>query len=175
MEGRDMNFFEQELGKAVSNTGLKNPVYAGRACYGNLGGGNRVKLEFVTLGHAHHYEALKATVLSTTEGVVDTLLFRFRDLWGKKYDLHHQDGMPHIWSSNERDEWHIYTPTDADFKQLGEEIKAYTSVFAIESPTREKVAPRSDERESVLKKLREADANPAPRKASPGKDHEPGL
>jgi hypothetical protein len=175
MEGRNMNFFEQELGKVASGCGLKDPVYAGRACYGDLGGGNRVKLQFVTLGHAHHYEALKATVLSTTDGVVDTLLFRFRDLWGKKYDLHHQSGMPHIWSSSEKDEWHIYTPTDADFKQLGGEVKAYIGVFAIEPPVHEKTVSRSDEKESVIKKLREADANPAPRRASQGKDYEPGL
>jgi len=66
-----MNFFEQELRKlAAACGGITNPVFAGRACYGDLGGDNRVKLQFVTLGHADHYVALKATVLMRSHDAV---------------------------------------------------------------------------------------------------------
>lgn len=57
--GVTINFFEQELRKLADVCGgLSNPVFAGRACYGDLGGDNRVKLQFVTTGYADHYEAL---------------------------------------------------------------------------------------------------------------------
>jgi hypothetical protein len=170
-----MNFFEQELGKVVAHSGLKDPVFSGRVCYGDLGGDNRVKLQFVTLGFADHYEALKATVLNRTDGAVDTLLFRFRDIWGKQHSPNHHDGTPYIWTSDGKHGWCIYTPTDADYRRLGEEVKAYVGVFAIEPPTHEKRVSRPDEKESVMKKLREAKADPAPRTPLSEKDHEPGL
>ena len=80
-----MNFFEHELRRVADACGgVINLTFAGRACYGDLGGDNRVKLQFVTLGHANNYVALEATVLNRTEGKVDSLLFRFEDVWGKK-------------------------------------------------------------------------------------------
>ena len=66
-----MNYFEQELRRVEAACGgISNPVFAGRACYGDLGGDNRVKLQFVTLGYADHYEALKATVLNIRHGLM---------------------------------------------------------------------------------------------------------
>jgi hypothetical protein len=162
-----MNFFEQELRKLTGLcTGLQNPVFAGRSCYGDLGGDNRVKLQFVTLGHADHYEALKATVLNRAEGEVDTLLFRFDDMWGKKQvsNPNFREGViPYIWTSDRESDWYVYRPTDADFRQLAQAVSAYIGVFADRSLASEKT--RTDEKESVIGRIREAKKNPAPRKA----------
>jgi hypothetical protein len=94
-----MNYFEQELRRIANACGeVTNPTFAGRACYGDLGNDNRAKLEFVTQGYANQYDAVKATVLNRTEGEVDSLLFRFEDVWGKKHDKGYSGGIPHIWT-----------------------------------------------------------------------------
>ena len=147
--------------------GVKNPVFAGRACYGDLGGDNRGKLQFVTLGHADHYEALKATILNRADGEVDTLLFRFGDVWGKKMDSVYRGGNPHIWTNSGKTEWYGYQPTDQDFKQLAGQVNGYLNVFTVHPPVREQ---EKGEKESVVKKLHEARQNPAPRTSMPKKD-----
>ena len=167
-----MNYFEQEL-RRIANAcgGILDPTFAGRACYGDLGGENRVKLQFVTLGHADHYAALKATVLNRTEGEVDTLLLRFGDIWGKKQvtNPNFREGViPHIWTDGRESEWYVYKPTDADIKQLVSELGAYLEVFIDHSRIPEKARGQS-EKESVLKTIRESKQNPAPRKEAPSR------
>ena len=108
-------------------TGVENPVFAGRACYLDLGGDNRAKLIFTTMGHADHYEALKVTVLNRMDGEVDALVFRFGDIWGAKpvRNPNFPSGVkPHIWSDGGSHDWYIYLPTDADFRQLAAAVIA---------------------------------------------------
>jgi len=173
-----MNYFEQELRRlAKACGGIINPTFAGRVCYGDLGGDNRVKLQFVDLGTYERYEALKATVLNRQDGVVDSLRFRFADTWGKKQvsNPNFKDGViPYIWTYNGQSEWYAYRPTDADIKQLAAKVSGYLAVFTDRSLTPEKSHVQTGEKESVTKKLREANKNPAPRKAS-AKKHEPEL
>ena len=174
-----MNIFEQELRRlAKACAGITNPVFAGRACYGDLGAENRVKLQFVTLGHADHYEALKATILNRAEGEVDTLLFRFSDVWGAKQvsNPNFREGViPHIWKGSRDHDWYAYRPTDADIRRLAAEVGGYVAVFTVRAPIREQHRERPDEKESVVEKLREAKQNPAPRKAAPKKERGPEL
>jgi len=161
-----MNFFEQELRKlAAACGGITNPVFAGRACYGDLGGDNRVKLQFVTLGHADHYVALKATVLNRAEGEVDTLLFRFGDIWGKKMNTVYHDRIPHIWTDDGKSEWYDYQPTGADYKQLGKAVGAYLDVFTVRSA----VLQKEQAQDSVMKKLRDAQQKPPTPKTAPAR------
>ena len=166
-----MNIFEQELRRlAAACGGISNPVFAGRACYGDLGGDNRVKLQFVELGTMDRYEALKATVLNRAEGEVDTLLFRFADIWGKKQvsNPNFRDGViPYIWTYNGKSEWYVYRPTDADFKQLGKTVGGYLGVFTVHDRVPEKAREQADN--SVVKKLREAKQTPAAPKDKPGR------
>ncbi len=64
-----MNFFEQELRKLfVESNALRDIRFTGRVCLARLNDATNVKLEFVTLGHADHYEGIKATVLNRREG-----------------------------------------------------------------------------------------------------------
>ena len=73
------NFFEQELRKLFEDGKvIQDPVFVGRACLGGLDAGRQVRAEFVTMGHADHYEALRLTLLDNDLGVVD-----IRSLWRK--------------------------------------------------------------------------------------------
>lgn len=49
-----MNFFEQNLKKCTES--YDNAKFVGRAAYIPFGKNNRLKLQFVTLGYADHYE-----------------------------------------------------------------------------------------------------------------------
>jgi len=131
-----MDFFEQELRKlAAACNGLSNPVFAGRACYSDLGGNILVKLQFVEEYRADYYSALKATIINRTEGEVDALLFRFVDIWGRKINPDSQDGItPHINVYGSRKSgftmhWYVYYPNEADFRQLAALVDAYIDVF----------------------------------------------
>lgn len=167
-----MNYFEQELRRLAKACGeIQNPTFAGRACYGDLGGDNRVKLQFVTQGTHEQYEAVEATVLNRLDGKVDSLLFRFKDVWGKKQDYDRCWGVPHIWTYNNKTEWYGYRPTDADFKQLAAGVGAYLGVFISHDR-----APEKTQQESVVEKIRSAKQTPAAPKAKSGrKKTEPEL
>jgi hypothetical protein len=167
-----MNYFEHELRRiAKACDGLINPTFAGRACYGDLGGDNRVKLQFVTQGTHEQYEALKVTIIKRTEGDIDSLLFRFRDTWGKKYNHGYQDGIPYIWTYQGKSEWYCYYPTDADIKQLAAEVGTYLAVFTDRSLIPEKARGETSERESVVERIRGAKPPAAaPKKPGRGKN-----
>ena len=80
-----MNFFESELKKIMRNSAiLKDQKYVGRMCYGTIGGDLRARVEFVTLGVSDHYAGIKASIINRKEGVVDSVLLRFTDIWGKQ-------------------------------------------------------------------------------------------
>jgi len=175
-----MNYFEQELRRiADACGGIINPTFAGRACYGDLGGDNRVKLQFITQGTMDKYEALEATVLNRTDGKVDSLIFRFADTWGKKQvaNKNFKDGVnPHIWTYQGKSEWHVYRPDVADIKQLAAEVGAYLGVFTDRSLTPEKTKVKAGEKESVMKEIREAKPKANTRKTSQArKTSEPDL
>ena len=46
----------------------------------------RAKIEFVTTGHANHYDALKVSIIKRNEGVVDEQRFKFSDIIGIKVE-----------------------------------------------------------------------------------------
>ena len=79
------NFFERELGRVFGDGQvIRDPTYSGRACLGTLGKDLRVRAQFITTGYADHYDSLKITVLNRTDGPVDTLVLKLKDLLGKK-------------------------------------------------------------------------------------------
>jgi len=166
-----MNYFEQELRRiAIACDNVTDPVFAARACFADLGGDNRVKLQFVTMGTHERYEALKATVLNRSDGEVDSLILRFGDTWGRKQvsNPNFRDGViPCIRTFDGKSEWYAYRPTDADIKKLAAELGTYLSVFTDRSRAPEKA--RIGEKESVMKTIREAKQNPAPRKEAPSR------
>ena len=78
-----MTFFEQELRKIVGDV-YPDATFVGRACYVRLSDMNRAKIQFTTCGTADHCEALQMTILNRSDGQVDTLRLRFKDVLGTK-------------------------------------------------------------------------------------------
>jgi len=129
-----MNFFEQELRKLFEGSEtISDPCFTGRVCIARLTDSTNVKLEFVTNGYANHYECIRATVFNRSEGQIDSTLFRFADILGKKAipgNPNFRDGIyPHIWKYNDKFEWYAYKPTPRDMEQISEAIDKYLEMF----------------------------------------------
>ena len=98
-----MNFFESELKKIMGDSAiLKDQKYVGRMCYGTIGGDLRARVEFVTLGVSDHYAGIKASVINRKEGVVDSILLQFSDIWGKPALMLRVDSPRSIYSQGKR-------------------------------------------------------------------------
>lgn len=128
-----MDFFEQELRKLFENSAMLDDIrFTGRACIGRLTDTTNAKLRFVTLGHADRYEAIEAEVLNRNEGKIDSVLFRFSDILGKKpvSNPNFSEGLiPHIWACYGKHEWYVYEPAPSDYVQIGEAIEEYLGIF----------------------------------------------
>lgn len=128
-----MNYFEQELRRLFGNdAAISNKRFVGRAFFGKLTESLRVRVEFVTMGIADHYEAIKATVINRNDGPVDTLTLRFSDLFSKKAvsNPNFSKGVtPYIWRYGEEISWYVYKPTKADYDQISGAINDYLDVY----------------------------------------------
>ncbi|AGL02882.1 hypothetical protein [Desulfoscipio gibsoniae] len=128
-----MNYFEQELRRLFGNdTAISDKRFVGRAFFGRLTDNLRVRVDFVTMGTADHYEALKATIINRNDGQVDALTLRFTDLLGRKAvsNPNFREGIsPYIWKYGDKIEWYVYTPTKADYNQISEAINDYLDVY----------------------------------------------
>ena len=122
------------------------PSFAGRACLGTLDKDLRVRAQFVTTGYADHYDALKLTVLNRTDRPVDTLLLRFRDIWGRKPvpgNPNFPSGVsPHIWTCDGKTEWYAWSPIQADREQLLQQVRQYLEPFRERTPERGHDGPK---------------------------------
>lgn len=96
-----MNTFEKELRKLFQHdTLLTEPRFVGRSCYGKISNDIRMRAEFYNTKIAGHYDSLKIILLNRNEGVIDTALIRFDDLFGKQKvsNPNFKDGVfPHLW------------------------------------------------------------------------------
>ena len=141
------NFFEQELRKLFGDGKIiSDPTYSGRVCFGTLGRDLRVRAQFVTSGHAERYDSLKITVLNRTDGPVDTLMLRLKDLLGKKPvpgNPNFRNGVsPYIWVYQGEAEWYAYHPTAADYKTIQQAAEQYLGVFRDRSQDRTQDGPK---------------------------------
>jgi hypothetical protein len=128
-----MNYFEQEPRRLFGkDAAISDKKFVGRAFFGKLSDSLRVRIEFVTLGIADHYEAIKATVINRNDGPVDALTLRFSDLFGKKMvsNPNFRDGIvPYIWRYGDKTEWYVYKPSKADYDQISEAVNDYLDVY----------------------------------------------
>ena len=141
------NFFEQELRKLFGDGEIiRSPSFTGRACLGTLGKDLRVRAQFVTSVYADHYDTLKITILNRTDGPVDTLTLKFKDLLGMKpvpNNPNFRDGVaPHIWNYNGKVEWYAYRPTAADYQVIRQAVGEYLSVFRDRQQERTQDGPK---------------------------------
>ncbi len=136
-----MNFFESELKKNMGNSDiLKDQKFVGRVCYGTISEDLRARIEFVTIGVSDHYAGLKESVINRNEGVVDSILLRFTDIWGKQKvsNPNFREGVnPHIWTDNGKGEWYVFHPDPADYQKVADTMENYLSVFQDMAMTQE--------------------------------------
>jgi len=161
------SFFDQELWRLFGDGKIiDSPACAGRSCLGTLGRDLRVRVQFVSTHVADEYDALKLTVLNRTDGPVDTLVLKLRDLLGKKPvpgNPNFREGVtPHIWKDYGKFEWYAYRPTDADYETIRQAAAQYLSVFREQTlgllpdlPTKDKFAGLSGEKALLQRRLEE--------------------
>ena len=130
--------FQSELNKIFGNDAVfDNTRFVGRACYGSLGDDLKASAQFVSLNIQSQYDALKINIINRTEGVVDSVTIRFKELWGNKFtsNPNFREGVsPHLWLNNDKLCWYVYTPTNTDFNQLREAVSEYTELFREQTP-----------------------------------------
>ena len=141
------SFFDQELRKLFGDGKIiDSPSYSGRSCFGTLGKDLRVRAQFVTSGHADHYDSLKITVLNRTDGPVDTQVLKLKDLLGIKPvpgNPNFRNGVaPHIWDDYGKAEWYAYRPTDADYETIRQAAGQYLDVFRDRQQERTQGGPK---------------------------------
>ena len=133
-----MTFFEQELRKIVGDV-YPDATFVGRACYVRLSDMNRAKIQFTTCGTADHYEALQMTILNRSDGQIDTLRLRFKDVLGTKAvpnNPNFRNGIsPHAWTYNGKTEWYGYHPNSRDYEKLADAVSDYLDVFQEQTQT----------------------------------------
>ena len=141
------NFFEQELKKLFGDGEIiDNPTCSGRACFGTLGKDLRVRAQFITSGYADHYNSLKITVMNRTDGPVDILVLKLKDLLGKKPvpgNPNFRNGVsPYIWVYQGKPEWYAFQPTAADYDTIRQAAKQYLDVFRDRQQERTQDGPK---------------------------------
>ncbi len=106
-----MTVFEREMRRIfVESSYLSaDTLFTNKVMLSPIGENLRAKVEFVTSGVVDHYNALKLSIINRTEGIVDTQVFKFKDIIGMKNGQE-----PHIWADHDRVAWYMYTPTPSD-------------------------------------------------------------
>ena len=142
-----MTFYEQELRKLFADgTVIGNPKFTGRACLGTLGKDLRARVQFVTSGHADHYDVISVTVLNRTDGVVDKLRLRLKDVLGVKQvpgNPNFRNGVaPHIWEDSGKVEWYAFRPSAADYSAMRQAVSEYLDVFRDRATERRQDSPK---------------------------------
>lgn len=128
-----MNFFQKQLQRLLEDERQTIPKlisYLGRTAYVPLSGNRQARVEFVTLIFAEKYEAVKVTILNASEGMVDQMLFRFKDYFSRMpVGGGTSKELPHIWICDDKPSWYV-APDSADFAALSSEVWQYIRLFA---------------------------------------------
>ena len=124
-----MNFYEKEMRTMFAGSDLIHDAkFCGRTMLGKLDDELRVKLQLISTYIANQYDAVQATIINRTEGVVDKQTFKFVDIIGKQQRGNLSGIGPHIWDDNDRARWYI--PVTASEKaQIAETILSYVGMY----------------------------------------------
>ncbi len=141
------SFFEQELWHLFGDgKTFDTPACSGRACLGTLGRDLRVRAQFISTHISGEYDALKLTVLNRTDGPVDILVLKLKDLLGKKPvpgNPNFRNGVsPYIWVYQGKPEWYAFQPTAADYDTIRQAAKEYLDVFRDRQQERTQDGPK---------------------------------
>ena len=128
-----MTKFEQELRRMFDHDAVfPHTRFVGNACYGRLTDQIRVKICFQTGRIADQYDRLNVTLLNRNEGVIDNMVLKFQDIWGRKKvsNPNFREGVfAHLWKDGNAVDWYVYHPTEADYQKLAGAVKTYLEVF----------------------------------------------
>lgn len=115
-------FFEQELRKIINNTEEKDfTTYIGKEAYISLSPDKNVKIGIREMGYANHFEAIQFFIIHKDNGILDTLILKFDDIWkGKK---------AHIWFNGREYEWYIWQPKPVDYSMISEALQNYINLW----------------------------------------------
>ena len=124
-----MNFYEKEMRQMFGDSDIIHDAkFVGRTMLGKLDDDLRVKLEFIATHISGQFNAVKASIINRTEGVVDQQVFKFADIIG----AYNRPGMspiaPHMWEYAAKPEW--YTPVTLSQKaQIADRVLDYISMY----------------------------------------------
>ena len=128
-----MTKFEEELRRLFDHDAVfSHTRFVGNACYGRLTDQIRVKIGFQKGFVADQYDRLKVTLLNRNEGVIDSIVLKFADVWGMKKVSNPnfpQGVCAHLWKDGNTVDWYVYHPTEADYQKLAAAVKTYLEVF----------------------------------------------
>ena len=124
-----MNFFEQQMRQMFGSTDMiKDAKFVGKTMLGKLDDDLRVKLEFIPTEISNQFNAIRATFINRTDGVIDKQTFRFADIIGM---YRHKSGSlmePHMWSYQNDPSW--YTPITLEQKaKIADTVLDYVSLY----------------------------------------------
>ena len=123
-----MNFLEKQMKILFGESELfYDAMFCGKMMIGKIDNDVRVKLEFVSTEIKNHYNAIRATVINRTDGVIDTATFHMKDIIGTKCG-----NDTYIWDNDERQAWYGFNITGSEQEQISDKIHDYMSMFANE-------------------------------------------
>ena len=70
--------------------------------------------------------------INRKEGVVDSILLQFSDIWGKQKvsNPNFKEGVnPHIWTDSGKSDWYVFRPGAAEYQKVADTLENYMSVF----------------------------------------------
>ena len=124
-----MNFFEREMRMMFSdNDIIQDAKFCGKTMLGKIDDDLRVKLEFISTFIASQYDAVRATIINRSEGVVDKQVFKFADIIGQYQRPGRETLNPHMWEYNNKPEW--YTPiTQSQKATIADTVLGYIEMY----------------------------------------------
>ncbi len=122
-----MTIFEKEMRRMFceSENLSADTIFTNKAMLSPIGKDLRAKVEFIHTNVSDHYNALKLSIINRTEGLVDSQVFKFRDIIGLKNGQE-----PHIWDDHGKVGWYMYAPTNTEYESIQNEVEEYIGMFA---------------------------------------------
>ena len=124
-----MSFYESEMRKMFEGSAIiRDATICGKTLLGKLDDELRVKLQFVSSCIHDEYDAIRATVINRTDGVVDKQTFLFSDIIGnQRYSG--GDIRPYIWECDGKPMWYIPI-SDKDRTKISDTVTDYVSMYS---------------------------------------------
>lgn len=119
--------FEHEMQMFFGESNLLSAetLFSGKTMVSKIGDNLRAKVEFISTHVSSEYDALKLSIINREQGLVDSKIFKFADIIGRKNDRN-----PHIWDSEGNARWHLYRPTAKEFEKIQGVVEGYIEMYA---------------------------------------------